>query len=91
MESMEKDFKELLEKKRSEIQAGVDKNIKKYRARYLIIELIVGIIGYGLIIYNFSFLLALGVWFAIWSNNMGMTRTYHKGKNKEINQEIWKE
>lgn len=85
---MEKEFNELFEKKRKEIQLQVDNELDRIRRKYLIIELVFSIIGYVLIIYSVGFLLALGIWFATWGNNMSMVRTIFKNN---INREIWKD
>jgi hypothetical protein len=90
MESMEKEFLDLVEKKMAEQKAIVDKKLMNIKFWYHIIELVVSILGYGLIIYNFNIWLALGVWLAIWGNNMGMIRNIHNTRGN-FWREIWKD
>ena len=53
-------------------------------------EVVVTIIGYGLIIYHFNFWLALGLWFVLWSNNLGSIRNSVNEKIIRL-KEIWRD
>ena len=88
MESIEQEFKELTNKREQEALQQTTKKIYRLKVWYLILELVLSIIGYGLIIYHSSFLLALGVWFAIWGNNMGFIRGYSNKNN--LLKKLWR-
>ncbi len=63
MESIEKEYKTLFNKK-----------LKKQKRTFIVLELIVTLIGYGLIIWFGSVWLAVGIWLTTWGNNLSISR-----------------
>ena len=88
IESSEKEFQELVEKRKLEIQQAVTKKVQKYKFWYVIVELVVTIGGYGMLWYFFNWQLALGLFLIQWGNNMAQSRNIHKEPN--LWKEIWK-
>jgi hypothetical protein len=76
VESSEKEFQQLVEKRKKEIQLEVDKKIHNYKTIYVAIELALGLIGFGIIVYTGGWLLALGVGIAMWGNNLMQNRKF---------------
>lgn len=76
VESSEKEFQQLVEKRKKELQLEVDKKIHNYKKIYVVIELVLGIIGFGIIIYTGGWLLALGIGVAMTGNNMMQNRKF---------------
>ena len=72
MESIENEFITLMKKKMEKEKVVKDNSGARIVA--LIFELIIGIIGYGIIIYHTNAWVGLGLFFALWSNNMGVIR-----------------
>ncbi len=88
MESSEKEFEDLVKKKQEEIQYETDMKVLNLRKWYLRIELILSIVGYGVIIYAGGWILGIGFYLVNWGNNMGMLRTVYKEANGLI-RNIW--
>lgn len=88
IESSQLEYQELVQKREQEIEQVKQKAISKIRIQYLIIELVVTFAGYILLVCFANWQVALGVWLALWGNNMGFTRNFVKKEN--ILRDIWK-
>lgn len=76
IESSEKEFHELMEKREKEIKTQVDTKIRKFKLGYVSIELALGILGLGIILYTSGWLLALGILCVGTANNMMNNRKF---------------
>lgn len=89
MESAQKEFERLIVEKQNKLRKEQEKYIRNFKRIYISIELILILVGYGLITYFSSFFVALGIFLVLWSNNMGQGRLKYK-QNEEIWKDIWK-
>ena len=85
MESVEKEFQTLMKEKIKKEEIKKNREILKYKTIYILIELIVTGVGFGILIYHNGWI-AFGVWLAFCGNNLSRNR---QTKNKNI-EEIWK-
>lgn len=74
MESSEKEFQQLVAKREKEIKAQVEAKVHKFKTGYVAFELILSLIGFGIITYTGGWLMGVGVFFAMWGNNMMLGR-----------------
>ena len=74
IESQEKEFQDLVEKRKKEIQLEVDKKIHNYKIGYVTIELIALIIGYTLLCYSLGWTATTGIFLVILGNNASQNR-----------------
>lgn len=88
IESAEKEFQELVAKRKQEIELGVRKKVNKLRLWYVLVEYGVLILGYTIICCFVSWQLAIGIWLIQWGNNMAQKRQLYKDDN--FWKEIWK-
>lgn len=90
MESMETDFKKMIDDKIKEEQLVQEKKVLTARLKFLIIEIVIGLVGWLILIYQLGWLIGLSIMLIISGNNLGlMRRVYTERKN--IFKIIWKD
>lgn len=96
MESSEKEFQELQQKRvkeileaRAKIMAETVAKAKKFQLYYVLMELAFSLAGYLIVGFMVSWWLTLGIFFIHWSINLGNRRTIYQNK-KNLWSEIWK-
>lgn len=96
MESSEKEFQDLQQKRMKEIVDTRNKTMtetilkaKRYQLIYLLFELVAGILGYLIIGFAVNWWLVLGMFLIGFSDRLQTVRTIYQN-DKSIWKEIWK-
>jgi len=89
MESIEKEFSDLMVEKIKKEEADKNEKIKTFKTRYSLIEVFLTFMGYGVLAYHNGWI-AFGILLVISGNNMSVFRSTNR-KSKSYLKEIWKD
>lgn len=85
MESSEKEFEELLNEKRKELQKEIDTKVKNIKLGYRIFETIILLTGYVILNFTIGFWATLGIALVMWGNSLyTLRKSYKDNLFKEI-------
>ena len=89
IESMEKEFHEMLQKKQDDEKKILDEKISEYRTILIVKEFLASAIGYCVIWYHLGIWVTLGLWLVLWGNSHGMLRNIFTDAENKL-KFIWK-
>jgi len=89
MESIEKEFTDLMVEKIKKEETDKKEKIKTFKTRYSLIEILLTFIGYTILGYQNGWI-AFGVFLITVGNNMSVFRSINR-KSKSYLKEIWKD
>jgi len=87
---MEKEFKEALERKIKEEADAKQIALLKVRLKLTILELVVFLIGGGIVWYQINGYVLCGIMLMMWGNNLTLMRAAHKLKNN-FYKKVWQD